>query len=415
MESNQNMEQDPLWQAFNEIDEQRRSKRDMILTRQATGIHNIENREDMLAALGRPSSAELTAAEARQIQDANRTQPKGDPTLADVFDPYQTWRDVTAGVGYNERKRFEKHLRQRALFKTPLQHLDDRQGQKLIKAMEREALPPTVIEEARKTLRQMGKYLHEEALRSGPPLFQHLRIKKTRTTEDDFEKYLPVEAHRAIQGCADISDDDRDAIGLAFTVGSRKSTLMHMPWADVDLEKGLIIERYGLDGGATKSGKPHRKPIIPPAREILQRRIDRLHGGVKPEDGLIFPNPKTGKAYARGYTFHFKASLKTAGIDRDDLSFHSTRHGCAVALLSGTMIGQDKPWRMEEVQLYLGHSSIKVTQRYAKLLPGVLAERVTGWTTGDESIHDATNPTISGAGNGIRTHDFNLGKVALYH
>jgi len=65
---------------------------------------------------------------------------------------------------------------------------------------------------------------------------------------------------------------------------------------------------------------------------------------------------------------------------------------------------------MEEVQLYLGHSSIKVTQRYAKLLPSVLAERLTGWTRGGESIQDATqHPTISGAGNGIRTHDFNLG------
>ena len=36
---------------------------------------------------------------------------------------------------------------------------------------------------------------------------------------------------------------------------------------------------------------------------------------------------------------------------------------------------------MESVQAYLGHSSIKVTQRYAKLLPGVLqelAQKITG-------------------------------------
>jgi len=201
---------------------------------------------------------------------------------------------------------------------------------------------------------------------------------------------------------------------LGFTVGSRKSTLLHMPWPDVDLETGFIIERFGLEGGPTKSGKPHRKSIIPPAREILQRRLDPLHGGVKPKDGLIFPNPKTGKAYARGFDFHFKANMRKAGVDRPDLSFHSTRHGCAVALLSGTMVGQEQAWRMEDVQLYLGQSSIKVTQRYAKLLPGVLAQKITGWTSPSGSIEDATNPTFGGAGNEIRTHDFNLGKVALY-
>ena len=29
--------------------------------------------------------------------------------------------------------------------------------------------------------------------------------------------------------------------------------------------------------------------------------------------------------------------------------------------------------------------------------------------------HNAVSPEIFGAGNGIRTRDFNLGKVALYH
>jgi hypothetical protein len=84
-----------------------------------------------------------------------------------------------------------------------------------------------------------------------------------------------------------------------------------------------------------------------------------------------------------------------------------------VALLSGTMIGQETAWRMEDVQLYLGHSSIAVTQRYAKLLPGVLANKITGWTNPSGSIEDSTNSTFSGAGNEIRTHDFNLGNIRL--
>jgi hypothetical protein len=67
-------------------------------------------------------------------------------------------------------------------------------------------------------------------------------------------------------------------------------TLLHMPWSDVDLEAGFIIERYGLEGGPTKSGEP---------------------------------------------------------------------------------------WRMEDVPLHLGHSSIKVTQRYARLLSGALHELTT--------------------------------------
>jgi hypothetical protein len=43
-------------------------------------------------------------------------------------------------------------------------------------------------------------------------------VQKRRTTEDDFDKYLPLDPHLAIQDCDEISDDDKEAIGIAFMV-----------------------------------------------------------------------------------------------------------------------------------------------------------------------------------------------------
>lgn len=349
-----------------------------------------EEREEIENRIHQARVEVLAALKDTNMQAAQNTH-EGGPTPADVFADYQQWREVTPNTLKNERYRFEKYLRDSVLFKTPIRLLDDAHAFELLDAMQRDGVPHTPRKEAAKTLSQMASYFREKRLRSGGLLFQSLKVKKPRTTEDDFEKYLKLEDFLRLQACEDISQDDRDFIAFGFLIGSRKSTILHMPWSDIDLDAGSVIERYGLDGGAMKSGKPHRKFIPPAALEMLRARRERTGG-----EGLVFPNRK-GKAFGRNYDAHFRANLEKAGVDAD-LTFHSTRHGSACWLIS-------EGWRLEAVQEYLGHSSIAVTQRYAKMMPAEMKARAAELTLVSNS---GSTPPESDDGSG------RLGKVALY-
>jgi hypothetical protein len=59
---------------------------------------------------------------------------------------------------------------------------------------------------------------------------------------------------------------------------------------------------------------------------------------------------------------------ETAGI-RDGVRFHDLRHTCASHLVQGTWAPSllSRALRLEEVREWLGHTSIKVTERYAHL------------------------------------------------
>lgn len=55
------------------------------------------------------------------------------------------------------------------------------------------------------------------------------------------------------------------------------------------------------------------------------------------------------------------------------MRFHDFRHTFASHLVMGTW---GRAWRVEEVQVLLGHTSITTTQRYAHLAPEGLARSV---------------------------------------
>ena len=71
---------------------------------------------------------------------------------------------------------------------------------------------------------------------------------------------------------------------------------------------------------------------------------------------------------------------------------------------------------IKTISYLCSHSDISTTQIYVganRRRAHEELEQLTGWTNAVASIEDET--TTDGAGNEIRTHDFNLGKVALYH
>jgi integrase len=66
----------------------------------------------------------------------------------------------------------------------------------------------------------------------------------------------------------------------------------------------------------------------------------------------------------------WKKLLAAAGIKRH-LVWHDLRHTCGTALLGGYF---GRKWRLEEIQQFLGHKQIEMTQRYAHALQQTLTD-----------------------------------------
>ena len=164
--------------------------------------------------------------------------------------------------------------------------------------------------------------------------------------------------------------------GTAIFTGLRQSELWALRWDDIDDLEGaapMLAVRRSTRGGAPKSGRARIAPLLPPAVEMLvrwRRLCDSTDGLVFPApDGMYRPNYDSGwsdRRMRRGGELVVEPGWKTrAGIERH-VRFHDLRHTTASHLVMGTW---GRAWRLEEVQRFMGHTSIGVTQRYAHLSP----------------------------------------------
>lgn len=129
------------------------------------------------------------------------------------------------------------------------------------------------------------------------------------------------------------------------------------------LERTMICT--GIDGekwiftSRQKSKEPSRIPLLPTAREILERYSDHV---VCVNKGLALPVSSNQKMNA-----YLKEIADVCGIQKD-LTNHIARHTFAttVTLSIGVPI--------ESVSKMLGHRSLRTTQHYAKILDRKVSE-----------------------------------------
>ncbi|TCT21173.1 tyrosine-type recombinase/integrase [Thiobaca trueperi] len=144
-----------------------------------------------------------------------------------------------------------------------------------------------------------------------------------------------------------------DFIRLAINTGCRKGELLGLEWKRIDLRAGLIH----LEADHTKTLKRRSVPINADAREaILSRAQFRMrHCPASPwvfchEDGSRVLDVKRS----------FTTARKRAGIE--DFRVHDLRHTCAAWLVSAGV-------PLTAVRDLLGHTTVKMTERYAHLAP----------------------------------------------
>ena len=135
----------------------------------------------------------------------------------------------------------------------------------------------------------------------------------------------------------------RFIIPMLLLSGARKREVLDAQWSDFDMLNKLWTIPI------TKSGKKRILPITPPLKELLQT--------IPKQSKYLFASPKTKKPYITIFQSWNTTRVK-AGLP--EVRIHDLRHTYASALVNSKC-------SLYEVQMLLGHSTAKMTQRYAHL------------------------------------------------
>jgi integrase len=134
---------------------------------------------------------------------------------------------------------------------------------------------------------------------------------------------------------------------IALTTGMRIAEIFALKWSDILYREELIAVRSKLKGGKM------RYVPMPPELATEIKRFPAVLG-----EDRIFPPKRGASGERQRVEGSFETILSMAGIS--DFRFHDLRHTLASWYM---MNGGD----LYELAKILGHSNIKMTERYAKL------------------------------------------------
>lgn len=203
-----------------------------------------------------------------------------------------------------------------------------------------------------------------------------LKFKRPPTTETPTNFLFRPEIERVQEKAA---PHLRPLIEFAIGTGLRQGEMRALRDADVHLDADVpyITVRYGKPPmKPTKNGQVREIPLLPMALRALRDWYAlRKACCVDNDKGLTFPAARggyrsEGKMLGRRHQEIWKKLLAEAGINRH-LVWHDLRHTCGTALLGGYF---GRKWRLEEIQQFLGHKQIEMTQRYAHALQQTLTD-----------------------------------------
>lgn len=181
------------------------------------------------------------------------------------------------------------------------------------------------------------------------PVKPYLRSRKSALKEGaPRERYWTPEQEQTALPCAPVRF--RAMIAFAIDTGLRKEEQFSLLWSDVDLDAAQITIRAEV----AKSSKSRQVPILPRTLELLKAMPRTLGYVWTTEAGSRYSptSPSINEGLAK--------VCRRAGLER--ISWHDLRRSCGCRLL------QDMGLRMEEVSRWLGHSSVKVTERHYAFL-----------------------------------------------
>ena len=244
-----------------------------------------------------------------------------------------------------------------------------------------------------------------------------LKVEREDGDEDDGYQdgwYLTTEEQERLLGVA----DDRDTLIIAFAIGTglrlNELNCLHIADVHVDADQPHVIVKFGswdrkkkqyLSPKGKKGEKRTRTvPLFGPALDAATTWMKLLPSYAKRNPlGLMFPTPRGARREQPPRSW--KRTAERFGVVArfgKKVWWHLLRHTCASSLVAGWW---GRRWTLDEVRTLLGHSSVRVTERYAHLAESVVQEVGTqaqaAWL-GRRRHSVVTNPKIPRRNSGTR-------------
>ncbi|HWX48156.1 MAG TPA: site-specific integrase [Roseomonas sp.] len=177
----------------------------------------------------------------------------------------------------------------------------------------------------------------------------------------------------------------RDFIVFSVETGARKQEALGVRWRDVDLEMQPrpVVRLY-----QTKGGKPRGVPLSLRAQKLLQR-LRRSRPDASPDDKVLLWQERLGRALVPLGDFKKTWAVVAKNAKVEDVRPHDLRHTFASRLVLRRV-------PLYDVSKLLGHSSLKMTMRYAHLAPESLNNAIAALDEGHKP-RSSRAPTRSGS------------------
>lgn len=187
------------------------------------------------------------------------------------------------------------------------------------------------------------------------PMSNPVRGRKLKEPEGRVRWITHSEADRLVAAAKTQRSGERlaDFILLGLNTGARMNELLKMSWSRVDFDNALLH----LEGEDTKSAKRRSLPLNDAAIAALKRRWVWVANNC-PQSEWVFA--KTNGERLGCIRQGFNTACETARIR--NFRIHDLRHTCA-----SWMVSEGVP--LLDVKEVLGHSTIKMTEKYAHLAP----------------------------------------------
>jgi integrase len=300
-------------------------------------------------------------------------------TFDDVMLAYFQDRVSTQRSGFRRAKATAKHL-YLAFTNRPMASLADRDVKAYVRQrMARGAAPGTINKEitmlcaaCNHARNELGWDIPNPAAGRGKKLREPAGRVRWLEREEAVRLIRVTAGNRRAPWLADF-------VQLALNTGCRAGELLGLEWARVDLRSNLFF----LEEAHTKAKKRRSVPLNDSAREAILSRA-RFRAEHCPASPWVFC--KKDGSRLTSLRRSFRSACAAAGIE--DFRIHDQRHTLASWLVKDAV-------PLAEVRDVLGHSSVKVTERYAHLHPENVRQAV-GRIVGVSLRHDlVTDGSVS--------------------